>query len=106
MAMKKWILPFIFFLVPLLVSAQFEQKISITLSGGVFTTIGAKDYMPDYGSSPEDREPFQMSNYLPGFVTTFGIQYNLNRHLSFQVDVSIMYSGGWSYDIGEGNYTE
>jgi hypothetical protein len=107
MAMKKWFLPFIFFLVPLLVSAQFEQKISITFSGGAFITTGAKDYMPDYGSSPEDMEPFQMPNYLPGFVTTFGIQYNLNRHLSFQGDVGFLYSGDWFFDIGQGvNYTE
>lgn len=94
-------------LVPLFAMAQFEQKISINLSGGVFTTIGAKTWMPDYGSSAEDEQPLQISNYRPGGCTSFGIQYNLNRHLSIQADVGVMYAGQWFYDDYDGhNYTE
>jgi opacity protein-like surface antigen len=93
--------------VPLVISAQFEQKISISISGGAFSTVGTKAYMPDYGSLPEDMEPFQMPNYLTGMAASIGFQFNLNRHLSFQGDLSILYSGSWFYDIGEGvNYTE
>lgn len=105
--MKKRLLPLIFICMHMVVSAQFEQKISITLSGGAFSTVGTKTYMPEFYSQPEDREPLQMPNYKPGFVSSLGLQFNLNRHLSFQGDVSILYSGSWFYNVGGGeNYTE
>jgi opacity protein-like surface antigen len=100
-------LPFLaLLLIPLLVQAQFEQKITITLSGGVFSTFGDATYMPDYGSSAEDEEPRQLSNYKPGVHADIGIQYNLSRHFSIQADAGFMYAGEWFYDIYDGvNYT-
>ncbi len=94
------------FCLPLMAAAQFEQKVSVSFSGGVFSTIGPKLWMPDWGSVEEDKEPHQIANYKPGFSGTLGIQYNLNRHFSFQADVGIMHSGDWFYDIYDGhNYT-
>jgi opacity protein-like surface antigen len=93
-------------LLPMSLFAQFEQKISVTLSGGIFSTFGSTTFMPDYGSSPEDEQPMQMSNYKPGPYLSAGIQYNLNRHISIQAHVTHMSSGNWFFDVWEGlNYT-
>ncbi|MCK4749259.1 MAG: hypothetical protein KAT15_19535, partial [Bacteroidales bacterium] len=93
-------------LIPVISLAQFEQKISINLSGGMFSTFGTKTFMPDYGTSAEDEQPLQISNYEPGVFTSLGIQYNMNRHLSIQADVGVMYAGKWFYDDYDGhNYT-
>ena len=106
-AMKRKTLLLLIISVPLLATAQFEQKISLNLSGGAFSNIGPKTWMPEWGSSAEDEEPLQIANYKPGVFITLGLQYNLNRHLSFQADVGMMYSGNWFYDIYDGvNYTE
>ena len=93
-------------LIPMLAHSQFEQKISLNLTGGMFSTFGAKTYMPDYGTSAEDEQPLQISNYKPGVYTSLGIQYNLNRHFSIQADVGYMYTDDWFYDdYGGHNYT-
>lgn len=93
--------------VPVLARAQFEQKISVNLSGGIFTTFGESVYQPDYWSSPEDDQPRQISNYKPGVHAMAGIQYNINRNFSIQADVGIMKSKKWFFDVGEGeNYYE
>ena len=98
---------FIFFLcLPLLATAQFEQKISINLSGGIFSTFGAKTYMPEWGSSDEDMEPHQIANYRPGVHANLGFQLNINRSFSIQANIGVMYSGSWYYNIYDGvNYT-
>jgi len=92
---------------PFWATAQFEQKISVNLSGGVFMTVGPNTWMPDWGSVEEDREPLQIANYKPGLSATLGIQYNLNRHFSLQADVTMISSSKWFYDDYDGhNYTE
>ncbi len=94
-------------LIPALAFSQFEQKISVSLSGGMFSTFGEQVYRPDYWASPEDDLPRQMSNYQPGVHAMLGIQVNLNRHFSLQADVGMIYSGAWFYDVGDGtNYYE
>lgn len=104
--MKRTPVFFVILLIPLFAFSQFEQKISVNLSGGIFSTFGAKTYMPDYGTTSEDEQPMQLSNYKPGLFTSLGIQYNLNRHISIQADVGIMYSNNWFYDDYDGvNYT-
>ena len=88
--MKRIPVLFAFLLIPFLAFSQFEQKISVNLSGGIFSTVGAKTYMPDYGTSPEDEQPTQLANYKPGVYASLGIQYNINRHFSIQTDAGIM----------------
>lgn len=98
---------FLFLILPVAAAAQFEQKVSVNLSGGMFTTFGPKTWMPDWGSLDEDREPHQIANFSPGYALSAGVQYNLNRHLSFQVDGGFMYTGKWYYnDYEDHNYTE
>ena len=93
--------------VPALARAQFEQKISVNLFGGIFTTFGKSVYQPDYWSSPEDDQPRQISNYKPGVHAMAGIQYNINRNFSIQADLGMMRSNKWFFDIGGGeNYFE
>jgi len=97
---------FVILLLPFLGFSQFEQKISVNLSGGIFSTIGAKTYMPDYGTSAEDEQPTQLANYKPGLYASLGIQYNLNRHISIQADAGIMHANKWFFDDYDGvNYT-
>lgn len=104
--MRRGLILFVFLLIPLLVFSQFEQKISVNLSGGLFNTMGAKTYKPDYWTSSEDDQPTQFANYKPGVFTSLGVQYNLNRHVSLQADVGIMYTNKWFFDVYEGmNYT-
>jgi opacity protein-like surface antigen len=107
LAMKQKTVFIFLLLIPAVAMSQFEQKISINLSGGIFTTFGNPVYQPDYWSSPEDDQPRQMANYNPGVHAMLGVQYNVNRHFSVQADVGVMHSGSWFYDIGEGeNYYE
>jgi len=96
--MKKQCILSLLLLVPLALHSQFEQKISVSLSGGLFFTLGASTYRPDYWSSSEDDQPRQISNYQPGADAMLGIQYNLNRHISIQLDGAVLYSGQWYYE--------
>ena len=91
--MKKSHLLLFVFLLPYLASAQFEQKISINLSAGMFKTFGKK-------TQGEYNDPLQMPNYKMGLGSNLGLQFNLNRHLSLVTDFGIMYSPGWSYRVG------
>lgn len=107
--MKRNLLLVSLLLMPLLAAAQFENKISLNLSGGMFYTVGPKTWLPDWGNPglDEDWEPLQIANFSPGVHASVGIQYNLNRHISIQVDAGMMSSGKWFYDMYDGhNYTE
>jgi hypothetical protein len=81
---------------PFITQAQFEQKLSINLSAGPFKTIGKKDFVP-YSDYPTDYWPYQISNFRTGIMGNLDFQYNLNRHLSLDADLGIMYSGKWYY---------
>lgn len=97
----------IFLLLPVAAAAQFEQKLSLNLSGGMFTTFGSRTWMPDWGSMDEDREPSQIANFRPGYALSAGIQYNLNRHISLQLNGGVMFTDRWYYnDYEDHNYTE
>jgi opacity protein-like surface antigen len=92
-------------LMPLLLNAQFEQKMSFSLSAGAFKTIGAKTYTPEWASEPDEWEPYQMPNYRPGIQINGAIQLNINRHFSLGLDVGYMHAGSWFYNAYEGvNY--
>jgi opacity protein-like surface antigen len=76
------------FSIPVLSSAQFEQKISINLSPGFFKTFGKKLGKFD---------PYQMPNYKAGYNLGAGLQFNLNRRFSLMADLMYMHSSSWSY---------
>lgn len=95
--MKNAILSIFLIFHSILLVAQFEQKVSINLSSGVFNTFGAKTYKPVWATLPEDYEPTQMPNYKPGIMAQGGVQFNLNRRLSIEANVEMMYAGKWFY---------
>jgi opacity protein-like surface antigen len=84
--MKKIFLIISFLLVVISASSQFEQKVSLNLSAGMFKTFGDK-----WG----DVLPKQMPWYKPGFTGNLGIQFNINRRFSIVGEFGIMYSGKW-----------
>ncbi len=77
-------------------SAQFEKKISINLSGGIFKTFGAKDYPVGPGYD-EDYLPYLMPNFQLGWTCNIGAQFNWNRYISFELNFGLANSGYWSY---------
>jgi opacity protein-like surface antigen len=97
--MKKHILVLLFAVSPLIVFAQFEQKLSLNFSAGTFKTIGSKTYMPEWAYSQDESEPLQMPNFRPGILGNAGIQFNVNRHLSLSADLGLIYSGQWYYNV-------
>lgn len=103
--MKKSIISAGIILIPLLLNAQFEQKMSFSLSAGIFKTIGTKTYVPEWASEPDEWEPYQMPNYKPGVFVNGALQLNINRHFSLGVDMGYAHSSGWFYDAYDGvNY--
>lgn len=96
--MKKQTLLLLMVLIPLITRAQFEQKLSINLSAGTFKPIGTKTFLPEWASEDE-REPLQMPNYRQGVLGNVSFQFNINRHLSVDADLGIIYSGQWYYNI-------
>ncbi len=87
------------------VVAQFEQKLSINLSGGYFNTMGAKGYEPDWAAGTGEQDPTLMPNFKGGYSFAGGIQYNHSRHFSIELNFGIMRSPGWYYD-GSGEDTD
>ena len=80
--MKKLTLITAIILLPLFIYAQFEQKMSFSLSAGMFNTFGKRTFTPDWATGPEDFEVYQMPNYDPGICFNGVLQYNINRHFS------------------------
>jgi hypothetical protein len=95
--MKYKILPLVFILSPILLNAQFEQKVSINFSVGGFKTIG-------YEMGEYEYDPLQMPHYRPGIIAEAGFQYNISRRISVMAAAGIMYSGSWSFMIGDYDY--
>jgi len=89
--MKKTILLFSFMFISLIAYPQFEQKVSINLSAGMFKTFGDK-----YGYNENgELRPKQMPSYKTGIVSELGFQYNINRRFSILAELGIMYSNKW-----------
>jgi opacity protein-like surface antigen len=93
----------VFFLTGIQLFGQFEQKLSLNLSAGVFNTIGPSDYLPEDASHSEAYEPALMANFRPGFSFSAGIQYNLSRHLSIEVVFGMAASNYWYFDYSDDN---
>ncbi|MBN2214513.1 MAG: outer membrane beta-barrel protein [Bacteroidales bacterium] len=102
--MKKLTLTAGILLIPLLLNAQFEQKMSFSLSTGAFKTIGTKTYTPEWASEPDEWEPYQMPNYRAGIQVNGAIQLNISRHFSMGLDVGYLHAGSWHYSDGDCNY--
>lgn len=92
--MKKKILLFFMFLIPLASSAQFDQKISINFNAGIFKTFGKK--VGEY-------EPMQMPNYGMGFSANGGVQFKISERFSLAAEFGMMSSHKWDYHEGDNN---
>lgn len=70
--MNRWIkrssftLFMILITLPNLLMAQFEQMLSVNISGGYFNTFGMHGYEPDWASGPDKLEPTLMPNFDAG----------------------------------------
>ena len=95
--MKKQVLSLLVMFISLFVNAQFEQKLSINLSAGTFKTIGPKTFHYSWDTDPNAFDPLQMPNFRSGFLGNISLQFNMNRHLSLNADLGLMYSGKWYY---------
>ena len=82
--------------IPNFLHAQFEQKLSLNISGGYFNTIGKYSWDADWG-----QEPTLMPNFDGGPSVTAGIQYNFSRHFSVEFHFSYMFSPGWYWDASD-----
>jgi hypothetical protein len=87
------------FLVPLLlitidVYSQFEQKIGLNFSTGVFKTFGKK--LGEY-------EPMQMPNYKIGFSANAGMQFRISERFFISAELGIMITQNWNYSTGNNN---
>jgi opacity protein-like surface antigen len=96
--MKKTVLLFLFMFVSLIAYPQFEQKVSINLSAGMFKTFGDKYGYRDDG----EPRPKQMPSYKAGIASELGIQFNINRRFSILAELGIMYSNKWELISDDG----
>ena len=91
-------------LLPLVLSAQFEKKISINISPGIFKTIGPKDYPDPY--EYDYKIPYLMPNFTTGWTVEGGVQFNYSRKISFGANLGIARSGYWYYDAYDPDYDD
>ena len=78
--------------------AQFEQKLSVNLSGGYFNTVGRQGYDPEWQTEPGKQEPILMSNFTGGYAIAGGLQYNHSRHFSIELQFGVLHAPGWYFD--------
>ncbi|MCF8380780.1 MAG: outer membrane beta-barrel protein [Bacteroidales bacterium] len=93
--MKTILLITALFFIPILASAQFDQKMSLNFSVGGFETIGKK-----YG----EIDVYQMPNYKIGPAFNLGIQFQLNNRLSLLAEAGFMFSHSWNYSDQNGDW--
>lgn len=78
-----------FILLPTLIFAQYEQKLSVNLSVGGFKTFGNK--FTEYAG------PLQMPNYKLGFSVNGEFQLRIGEHFSLATGFGIMTTNRWNY---------
>ncbi len=89
--MKKKGFVLLFLLLSLISAAQFNQKVSLSVSAGIFKTFGEK-----YGGNfPVSYLPRQMPWYKAGIAGDAGFQFNITRHFSLRSEIGILYSWKW-----------
>lgn len=103
---NKILLALIVFACSISTFGQFEQKISLNFSAGIIKTFGPKTYIPDWATTPDDKEPLLMSNFEMGWAVNGGVQFNINSHFSILADIGFMSSGYWYYDPSDPNDPE
>ena len=74
---------------PLLLNAQYEEKIGVDISAGGFKTFGKK--------FTEYTGPLQMANYKTGFSANIGFQFKISEHFSLTADFGILAVNQWNY---------
>lgn len=93
--MKKSLLIIIVILIPAISQSQFDQKLSINLSLGMFKTLGEK-YTVDGGA-------MQFPNYKPGFAGSGGLQVRFGDHFSLGAEFGVMITNNWDYKASPGD---
>lgn len=91
-------------LLPIVTQAQFEKKISVNFTPGLFKTIGPKEYPDPY--DPGYDYPFIMPNFQTGWILNGGVQFNYSRKVSFEVNLGFARSGFWNYDAYDPDYDD
>ncbi len=81
-------------LVPAALHGQFEQKLSLNVSGGYFNTIGWSGWEESW----EEHGPTLMPNFKGGPALTAGLQYNFNRYFSIEFQLGFRFAPGWYFD--------
>lgn len=87
-----------------LVSAQFEQKVTMNFAIGMVNPVGAKEYIYNnkYTSGGVNYDdawlyPYLFSNYKNGVSLTGGLQFNVNRFFSLGVGIGFDRISSWKY---------
>lgn len=93
--MKKLFLLISSLLLPLFANSQFDQKLSINLSLGMFDTFGEK-YTAEGGA-------MQFPNYKPGFAGSGGLQVRFGDHFSVGAEFGVMITNNWDYKASPGD---
>jgi opacity protein-like surface antigen len=86
--MKKLFLLSLVLIIPYISRAQFEQKLSLSISSGILKTLGKK---------LDSGDIFQMGNYKLGVYENIGLQFNLGKRFSILSEFGLFYSGKWDY---------
>jgi hypothetical protein len=87
--MKKKILFSLLIIISLSSKAQYEQKVSIDVSSGIFKTFGKKSI---------GEMIMQMPNYKMGFLANGGLQFRLSNRLSLSTEFGLTVSQRWAYN--------
>jgi opacity protein-like surface antigen len=92
--MKKLTFLFLLIMIPFLTYGQFEQKLGINISGGIFKTFGKKIGAYD---------PYQMPNYGMGLAAGAGVEFRIAKKWSITADFNLMAANKWDYHEGDNN---
>lgn len=90
---KLFLIPFL--LIPALSFAQFNQKLSINLSPGLFKTFGEKYTVEGFA--------MQFPNYQPGLAANAGIQVSFTERFSLAAELGFLLTNEWDYRANPGD---
>jgi len=75
--------------------AQFNQKLSINISPGLFKTFGEKYTEAGFA--------MQFPNYQPGLAAMAGIQVSFTERFSLVAELGLLLTNGWDYRANPGD---
>lgn len=78
-------------------NAQFEQKLSLNISAGYFSTLGWNGWDDNW----EEHGPTLMPNFKGGPSVSAGLQYNFSRHFSVEIQLGYSFAPKWYFDASD-----